>query len=439
MKKAFDQNVSRAKPRLKLGGSAIRIVHRYPGRRRGLGLRGRRPGRRPPRVGRGAGHPPHVRCSPPPSGQRRSAEEVSDPEPGRDDAARDRPGVRAGGGGRGAGGASHRGRRCSGPWSRRPRGPPVGPGHQRRAGPRSAECVGQRCPTRRTRPRGLGACLPGSRPARRPLGGPSPCAGARGRGRAAPAPGGTTRRPDRDPRSPGRPRTGGPPRGAAPSTAPGRQRVPAGAPPRAAAHGARASPPRAAAHQRRRGRRAGGGADRPAPDRAERSRSSTTPRSSTTWTWPAAPRSVPPRRPEGGSRRRGGSRPRWRSARACCRSWSASCSRWRASGTRRSSRCRTRAPRPAPSTRRESGSRPSWRRRTPSSPTASPRRSAWPGSWSASGTTRPSCSRSVDALSAERDTLARQVADLTAERAELLEARKALESVHRALTEAARR
>ncbi len=47
--------------------------------------------------------------------------------------------------------------------------------------------------------------------------------------------------------------------------------------------------------------------------------------------------------------------------------------------------------------------------------------------------------RSVDALSAERDTLARQVADLTAERAELLEARKALESVHRALTEAARR
>ena len=47
--------------------------------------------------------------------------------------------------------------------------------------------------------------------------------------------------------------------------------------------------------------------------------------------------------------------------------------------------------------------------------------------------------RSVDALSAERDTLARQVADLTAERTELLEARKALESVHRALTEAARR
>ena len=47
--------------------------------------------------------------------------------------------------------------------------------------------------------------------------------------------------------------------------------------------------------------------------------------------------------------------------------------------------------------------------------------------------------RSVEALAAERDTLARQVADLTAERAELLEARKALESVHRALTEAASR
>jgi hypothetical protein len=47
--------------------------------------------------------------------------------------------------------------------------------------------------------------------------------------------------------------------------------------------------------------------------------------------------------------------------------------------------------------------------------------------------------RTVEALTAERDTLARQVADLTAERAELLEARKALESVHRALTQAARR
>jgi hypothetical protein len=47
--------------------------------------------------------------------------------------------------------------------------------------------------------------------------------------------------------------------------------------------------------------------------------------------------------------------------------------------------------------------------------------------------------KSVEVLSAERDTLARQVADLTTERAELLEARKALESVHRALTEAAQR
>jgi DNA repair exonuclease SbcCD ATPase subunit len=46
--------------------------------------------------------------------------------------------------------------------------------------------------------------------------------------------------------------------------------------------------------------------------------------------------------------------------------------------------------------------------------------------------------RSVDALSAERETLARQVAELTAERAELLEARKALEAVHRALSNAVR-
>ena len=45
--------------------------------------------------------------------------------------------------------------------------------------------------------------------------------------------------------------------------------------------------------------------------------------------------------------------------------------------------------------------------------------------------------RSVDALTLERDTLARQVSELTAERAELLEARKALESVHRALSQAA--
>ncbi len=47
--------------------------------------------------------------------------------------------------------------------------------------------------------------------------------------------------------------------------------------------------------------------------------------------------------------------------------------------------------------------------------------------------------RSVDALHSERDTLARQVADLTRERAELLEARKALESVHRALSQAVAR
>lgn len=44
--------------------------------------------------------------------------------------------------------------------------------------------------------------------------------------------------------------------------------------------------------------------------------------------------------------------------------------------------------------------------------------------------------RGADALKAERDTLARQVADLTKERAELLEARKALEAVHRALAKA---
>src|SRR5918996_2343935 len=46
--------------------------------------------------------------------------------------------------------------------------------------------------------------------------------------------------------------------------------------------------------------------------------------------------------------------------------------------------------------------------------------------------------RSVDALTGERETLARQVAGLTAERAELLEARKALEAVHRALSNAVR-
>ncbi|AKQ69458.1 Extensin-like protein [Myxococcus hansupus] len=44
--------------------------------------------------------------------------------------------------------------------------------------------------------------------------------------------------------------------------------------------------------------------------------------------------------------------------------------------------------------------------------------------------------RAVEALQGERDVLAQQVASLTAERAELLEARKALESVHRALSQA---
>ena len=47
--------------------------------------------------------------------------------------------------------------------------------------------------------------------------------------------------------------------------------------------------------------------------------------------------------------------------------------------------------------------------------------------------------RANDALLTERDTLARQVSDLTRERIELLEARKALEAVHRALSQAATR
>jgi chromosome segregation ATPase len=46
--------------------------------------------------------------------------------------------------------------------------------------------------------------------------------------------------------------------------------------------------------------------------------------------------------------------------------------------------------------------------------------------------------RSVEGLTSERETLARQVSELTAERAELLEARKALEAVHRALSNAIR-
>ncbi|MDQ3263511.1 MAG: extensin-like protein [Myxococcota bacterium] len=44
--------------------------------------------------------------------------------------------------------------------------------------------------------------------------------------------------------------------------------------------------------------------------------------------------------------------------------------------------------------------------------------------------------RSVDALTSERDTLARQVSSLTAEVTELLEARRALQAVHRALSTA---
>jgi hypothetical protein len=51
--------------------------------------------------------------------------------------------------------------------------------------------------------------------------------------------------------------------------------------------------------------------------------------------------------------------------------------------------------------------------------------------------TMGSLRRSSDALKGERDTLARQVSELTRERAELLEARKALEAVHRALSSAA--
>jgi hypothetical protein len=47
--------------------------------------------------------------------------------------------------------------------------------------------------------------------------------------------------------------------------------------------------------------------------------------------------------------------------------------------------------------------------------------------------------RAVETLRGERDVLAQQVASLTAERAELLEARKALEAVHRALSHASAR
>jgi hypothetical protein len=44
--------------------------------------------------------------------------------------------------------------------------------------------------------------------------------------------------------------------------------------------------------------------------------------------------------------------------------------------------------------------------------------------------------RALDALKTERDTFARQVGDLTVERADLLEARKALQAVHKALSHA---
>jgi FtsZ-binding cell division protein ZapB len=47
--------------------------------------------------------------------------------------------------------------------------------------------------------------------------------------------------------------------------------------------------------------------------------------------------------------------------------------------------------------------------------------------------------RAVETLQGERDVLAQQVASLTAERTELLEARKALEAVHRALSHASAR
>jgi DNA repair exonuclease SbcCD ATPase subunit len=53
----------------------------------------------------------------------------------------------------------------------------------------------------------------------------------------------------------------------------------------------------------------------------------------------------------------------------------------------------------------------------------------------ASSSLRKTC----DALRSERDTLARQVSELTRERADLLEARKALQAVHRALTQAVAR
>jgi hypothetical protein len=53
--------------------------------------------------------------------------------------------------------------------------------------------------------------------------------------------------------------------------------------------------------------------------------------------------------------------------------------------------------------------------------------------------TTASLRKTCDTLRSERETLARQVSDLTKERAELLEARKALQAVHRALSTAAAR
>ncbi len=53
--------------------------------------------------------------------------------------------------------------------------------------------------------------------------------------------------------------------------------------------------------------------------------------------------------------------------------------------------------------------------------------------------TSTSMRKTCEALRTERDTLARQVSELTLERADLLEARKALQAVHRALTQAVSR
>ncbi len=79
-----------------------------------------------------------------------------------------------------------------------------------------------------------------------------------------------------------------------------------------------------------------------------------------------------------------------------------------------------------------------WPSATSRSPTAFQKKSGCPPSWKRRTTRRQGCvDRSM--RYSERDTLARQVADLTRERAERLEARKALESVHRALSQAVER